>query len=83
MSNDERSEQYPDGKIAIDDEGVAPVAIFIRKNVVIIHFHEPMLWVGLDADAADAMATSLAAHAAKLRARSDPQRHQAAEGVSR
>lgn len=44
-------EQYPQGKINEDDEGVLNIAVFEdphNPGVMVIHFGKKILWVGMD-----------------------------------
>lgn len=60
-------EKYPRGKLKEDDEGVLETRICADQGRVIIDFGKSVVWIGLDADLAEAMAQILLYRAKQAR----------------
>ena len=62
------SRQYPNGKIADDDEGLIDVRIIAdpKRQVVIVDFRKPVPWIALPKQEAVMLAKSLLEHANTL-----------------
>lgn len=58
--------KYPKGKLGKDDDGVAEIAVYVRKNAVIIHFQKQLSWIGFDADTLRKLITLLQAKLKEL-----------------
>ena len=72
--------EFPQGKIAKDDEGEIAFAIGHRTGKVLIEFGKEVAWIGMDPLQVIALANSLIAHARKARiigAPNDTSRHKA------
>lgn len=63
MSDD----QYLDGKLNEEDEGVVSTLLGIADGRVIIQYPKPITWVGYDPDSADQFADAIKEKAAIIR----------------
>ena len=52
-------EQYPEGKMNLEDEGAIGILIGIEGPNVIIQFPSPVVWLGLPGDQAIEMGRTL------------------------
>jgi hypothetical protein len=68
--------QFPQGKLNEHDEGGLQIAIGQENGKVVVKFGKEVAWIGLDADAALAVASILVGHAMAIKereaARRDP-----------
>ena len=63
MTDDLNPVQYPNGKLNVEDEGVAEMAIGVDDGRVVIAFRKPMKWIALTPDQAGELANRLIRHA--------------------
>jgi len=57
------NQQYPDGKLNAEDEGVLAIAIGVEEGLVRVDFGKPVAWFAVPADLAKEIAQSLLKHA--------------------
>ena len=53
---------FPRGKFSEDDEGEFCLGMTVKDKTLIINFGTPVVWFGLDLNAAEAFAEMLAKH---------------------
>ena len=63
-----RDREWPEGRIAPDDDGAIQFRIWIDRGRIIICFPREVLWLGLTADVAEDLVRVLTESALELRA---------------
>lgn len=58
--------KYPDGKLHAGDEGELKVAMYIKKNRLIIDFGKDLSWLAFDKASLQSLITALSEEYAKL-----------------
>jgi len=58
--------KYPNGKLNVDDQGVAEIKISAYKNTVVMRFNTPMNWVGMPPDLAAEIGVALIRRAREI-----------------
>jgi hypothetical protein len=61
--------QFPEGKLADNDEGEIRVAIGQQNGKVVIDFGKPVAWIGFTPEQAEEIAVTLREHALEARLR--------------
>jgi len=67
MSEQLNEEQFPQGKLSEDDEGLLEVAIGIHEGKLIVNFGKPVYWFGLDYDGAMQLASNIIGRAQEIK----------------
>ena len=62
--------KFPRGKFNASDEGELRLAVFVRDKTLIIDFGTQTTWIGLDADTALQLASSIFKHASNIKGQS-------------
>jgi hypothetical protein len=55
--------KYPKGRLNKDDQGVLGITIGMRGDTIIMDFGKLVKWIGMDKEAARALANTLLKHA--------------------
>jgi len=59
--------RFPDGKLMKDDDGEIKISVAVVKNVIVLDFGTPILWLGLPPDSADRLAECLKKRVQEIR----------------
>ena len=58
---------YSRGKLRSDDEGDIEMGVTVDADCVVIAFRKPIAWIGMPAEMAEQLATTLLSRAAEAR----------------